>query len=342
MELDGLERYRLIRGHFSLRTDARLADCRYRMTLLRDPIRRIVSKYRFWRLSPEVTPVTSIAKTRSFADFVRFFEDSPAVIRNRYTFHFAGIGRDCPAYPADERGLLAQAQRNLASFDFAGITEQLGESAQVLCRDLGWSCPREIPRENATGSERLLHDIDSRTLDLLRERNRLDLELYEFARELFRQAAAGTRPSVDRRFRPFPMPESPARAASIRQVSATWSGREPVPSLEINVDFETTRELPGLSAGVLVHDAQGRVVWGTSTLAEGHALNATPGRTWRLTFEVDFPVPPGLYSVTAALAELRLLGLHHHWMDRASFFEVAGGGKTVRHPIRLRRISPRS
>jgi len=59
-----------------------------------------------------------------------------------------------------------------------------------------------------------------------------------------------------------------------------------------------------------------------------------------VTFVVDFDISPGVYFVTAALSELRLQGLHHHWMDRAARFEIRGadGRNAEPHPIKLRRL----
>ena len=129
------EHYKLIAGHFSVLTQAGFCRSRYSMTLLRDPIKRIFSAYTFWRTAPEYNPVTSNAKESSFTDFVRYFADSPAIIHNPYTHHFAAIGRDCPGYSADAAALMATAKHNLAAFDFVGICEELGRSLRLLCHE---------------------------------------------------------------------------------------------------------------------------------------------------------------------------------------------------------------
>jgi hypothetical protein len=165
------------------------------MTLLRDPIRRIFSTYTFWRTASE-KPVDSQGKELPFADFVRYFMDSPAIIHNPYTHHLAAIGRDCGAYPADESALLAAAKRNLAAFNFVGICEEFARSVSLLCAELGWRAPAAMPHENRTASEDRFGGIDSQTMEILRDRNRLDLELYKYAVELFhgREARVGRRP----------------------------------------------------------------------------------------------------------------------------------------------------
>ena len=64
------EHYRMVAGHFSILTQAGFCRDRYSMTLLRDPIRRIISAYTYWRMATEENIVTSKAKELSFAGFI--------------------------------------------------------------------------------------------------------------------------------------------------------------------------------------------------------------------------------------------------------------------------------
>ena len=89
------EHYRLIRGHFSILSQMRAAPERYAMTLLRAPIRRIASLYNYWRSYPDQSASAVVkAHELSFADFVRYYEESPDIICNPYTHHFAARGND--------------------------------------------------------------------------------------------------------------------------------------------------------------------------------------------------------------------------------------------------------
>ena len=94
------EHFALVAGHFSILTQANFCRSRYSMTILRDPILRIVSAYTYWRSAREHNPVTrKPSRCRSLSSF-EYFKDSP-IIQNTYTYHFAGIGRDFPGYPTD-------------------------------------------------------------------------------------------------------------------------------------------------------------------------------------------------------------------------------------------------
>ncbi len=322
------ERYSLVAGHFSVMTQAAFSRSRYSMTLLRDPIRRFISAYTYWRLASESNPVTSKAKELSLSDFVRYFIDSPAIVRNPYTFHFAGIGRDFPCYPADEAALLAAAKYNLATFDFVGICEEFERSARLLCGELGWRVPVPFPHENRTSSEQTLAGIDSQTMETLRDYNRLDAELYAYGVSLFHARAEKDATGLDaapveaNRLVAFPMPYAPERRAVIRTVAARWGAGEGSHMLELAVSFRATAQIADLDLGVQVNDAAGKVVWGTSISRENVALNYQTGRSLHAAFLVQCELPCGIYFVTAALSEPRRLGFHDHWIDHAATFEV--------------------
>ena len=327
------EHYTLVAGHFSILTQAGFCRGRYSMTLLREPIRRIVSAYTYWRLAAEHNPVTAKAKEVSFTDFVRYFIDSPAIIQNPYTHHFAGIGRDFPRYPADASALLGAAKDNLAAFDFIGICEEFERSAGLLCGELGWHLPVPIPHENRTSSGTERDGIDPETIEMLRDCNRLDLELYAYGVSLFhaREASqlhsaertpAPARPVEANRLVPFPIPYTPERRAVIRDVSASWVPGENSRMLELTVVFRANARIAGLNLGVQVNDVAGIVVWGTSTSNENLELNYEIDCECQATFFVQCDLPCGIYFVTAALSEPRRLGFHEHWIDRAAAFEV--------------------
>jgi hypothetical protein len=322
------EQYQLITGHFSLLTQAGFCRSRYSMTLLRDPIRRIFSAYTFWRAADEHNPVTSKAHELSFSDFVRYFIDSPAIVHNPYTCHFAGVGFDCPVYPGGSSAILALAKDNLAAFDFVGICEDFGRSARLLCKELGWRCPDLIPHNNRSRSETRLDEIDPVTMDILHQRNQLDLELYQYARELFKAHEANAESEragcVERnRFVPFVHPHKMDRRAIIQSVSAAWRPDESSKMLEIAVDFRTRAPIAELTLGVQVNDALGHLVWGSSTAHENLELYYEAGQDSQAAFILQCELPRGLYYVTVSLAEPRRLGFHEHWIDHATSFTVA-------------------
>lgn len=324
-----LERYRLVTGHFTLLAQSGFCRNRYSMTLVRDPIRRILSAYTYWR-NQRYDVMTTKAKELEFADFVRYFTDSPLIVHNPFTHHLAGLGRDCVAYPPDECALLATAKRNLDAFNFVGICEQFGRSLHLLCAELGWRPPVTIPHENRTSSADRFGGIDPQTMSILRARNRLDLELYEYALQLFngREARAasgsefpgGVEPNY---FVPFSVPYNESRQAAVQFLSAEWVGDESSRLLEVAVAFRAHVPIAELSLGIQFTSATGEVVWGTNTSIAYLELHYEHGRDCRAVFIVECFLPQGMYFVTVALSEPRRFGFHYHWIDNAASFTVA-------------------
>jgi hypothetical protein len=324
-----LERYRLIRGHFTIRFQAGFCRDRYSMTLLRDPIQRIFSSYTFWR-AQHYTPWTALAKEMSFAGFVRFFADSP-IIYNFYTLHFAHLD-NIPACPADEAALLEAAKRNLAAFHFVGICEEFERSARLLSRELGWRLPDAIPHVNRTSSAEQFASIDPETLALLYGRNRLDLELYDYAVHLFhgREAGASTvcQPND---FLPYPVSRTPGRRAIILSVSAEWLGDESSKLLRIAVHFRTEAPIAQLSLTLHVVARNGDLVWNVSTWQDFLELDYATGRHSRAVYRTACELPPGKYFIAAALFEPRRFGFFEHSISRAASF-VVSAARAARSP----------
>jgi len=348
------EQYRLIRGHFSIPSQVRVAPDRYTMTLIRHPIRRIASLYSYWRIVADNSAQVARARELSFAEFVRYYAESPTVVRNTYTHHFAALGINQLGPLADEDTLRATARHNLAAFDFIGVCDEFEASARLLSAELDWRIPAEVPRENSSGSEHVFAQIDPETMDFLVERNQLDLELYEYGRALFHQrcnqASQASRrppgfapPRSDQkepiRFVPFPARPVTKRAATIQRASAVWEGGPASRTLKIAIKFRTTERMDDLVIGVAVYNADGEFVYGNNTNIERQAVENAPDRDCDAAFILDCGLPPGSYAVTLALSQLRRLGFHFHWVDGAAAFEVPLGNESSgEHTTSLRRF----
>jgi hypothetical protein len=163
-------------------------ECDY-VTVLRDPIARVVSMYRFIRGNPKHWLHDELVRSgiglREFAETAA----DPGV-DNAQTRLIAGIGSGEFGGPPSELGddALEAAKRHLRVFLVVGLTERFDESFILLRRALGWRLPMYMSANAA-------RDFDSAPVDVgaiaaIRERNRLDLELYGFGRALFEDAIA--------------------------------------------------------------------------------------------------------------------------------------------------------
>jgi len=157
-------------------------DARY-VTLLREPIDRTLSTYSYLREKGRMDPATSIED----------FASGPPVRQPLWTVDNAQVrflagerGEIIDAPPGGvTRTMLDVALERIASdrFLIAGLIERFDESVLLLARRLGWGRSTYM-RSNVT-RERLSRDeLPAATIDFLRERNALDIELYERAGEL--------------------------------------------------------------------------------------------------------------------------------------------------------------
>ena len=96
---------------------------------------------------------------------------------------------------------LARAKQNLDRFLVVGLTERFDESFILIRRALGWRLPM-YERQNVSEAE-LPAPPTPTAIELIRERNRFDLALYEHAAKLFAAAVESQGPSFRREVAAF-------------------------------------------------------------------------------------------------------------------------------------------
>lgn len=193
------KRYRLVHGHFAFGLHHHLgAHARY-LTFLRHPVQRVASLYFHNYCYPHSAYHDVIhSQGLSLADFVRLRLTPQS--ENSMTQFVAGIehvaGGDrlvfrsgCPAH------LLDVARENIEIwFDFVGITERMDESMRLLGEvfehPLG-----PAPHVNRTPVPSASAGLDPAAVEMIAERNALDLELYRFAERRLAQGLEASRGS---------------------------------------------------------------------------------------------------------------------------------------------------
>ena len=188
---------RLVLGHFPFGVHRLTPRPARYVTFLRDPVDRIVSLYYHgvhWA-SNEMDDLNAAGKmTESLVATRRKGFD------NDQTRRLSGadpeFGRCTPA-------MLEQAKRNLRRhFAMVGLTERFDESVVLLKRILGWSDMLYLPRlVNPQRPART--DLADSVVEPIRDRNKLDLELYRYARELFERLAERQSPEFEDEVRTF-------------------------------------------------------------------------------------------------------------------------------------------
>jgi hypothetical protein len=161
------------------------------ITLLRDPVERVISHYFFAKRDRAHPLHERIAADKlGLAEFLPLTTDND----NGQVRAFAGVGDiygflrdDVEPVPfgACDEALLARAKQNLAACLLAGLTERFDETVLLLRHLLSWEQPPFYSLKNVA-PERLRRDeVPPETLRLIEQRNELDTELYRYATELF-------------------------------------------------------------------------------------------------------------------------------------------------------------
>jgi hypothetical protein len=153
MTIDEIARYDAISGHFDYRSSQMIPASRViRLSMFRDPVRRLVSFYRFHRAHPR--------EARADNEFValahalppeRFFEQ-PALFssprtNNAYLRTFGTSHDEDPAAHMDADALAAAvdlARERIRTLDAVGVSERMGESIGLICRALERPPPPQV------------------------------------------------------------------------------------------------------------------------------------------------------------------------------------------------------
>ena len=157
------------------------------ITMLRDPVKRVLSYFDYLQTS-KGHGLHDKAKQRDLEAFVE--SDDMVELANAQTMRIAGYLAHSPGKHADADRALAQAKEHLARrFTLFGLTERYPAFLLMGRRVLGW---RDIFHQSRNISKKKTRpeDVDAGILDRIRERNQQDIELYEFARDLFDQRCA--------------------------------------------------------------------------------------------------------------------------------------------------------
>jgi hypothetical protein len=186
-----LARLRVIKGHMPFGIHTRLPQPAKYITVLREPVERVISEYYFarhYRLHPQHKRLQSLS-------LEQYAATTPH--HNLQTKLLAGrpgprdfLAGDC----TDET--LAAAKFNLAShFTVAGLTERFDETLALFKVLLGWKLSH-YTSFNITRARPDKDAVPPSTQRLIAEHNRYDVELYNHVVPLFDQALAANRDAL--------------------------------------------------------------------------------------------------------------------------------------------------
>ncbi|MEO8044949.1 MAG: sulfotransferase family 2 domain-containing protein [Spartobacteria bacterium] len=170
-------RLRVVRGHLTYGIHEFLPQGASYITILREPVARVLSAYYFVLRRPLNPLHRKLKKERlSIEDCIRLFPQR----QNLQCRFIAGVEDTA----TNGERLLDLAKENLAkSFSVVGISERFEESLMLMAKTFDW----RIPSYENWKVAKTRPQIDPGAVELIREHNRLDLELYEFGKGLFEE-----------------------------------------------------------------------------------------------------------------------------------------------------------
>jgi galactose-3-O-sulfotransferase len=200
---------RLIYGHLSFGIHRWVPQSATYITMLRDPVSRVVSQYLFVLRERRHRLHDSVVSQRlSLRDYIE--SGVTTEIDNGQTRMIAG-DIDTPFGEAKPQ-MLERAKRNIEQhFAVVGLTERFEESLVLLKSALGW---RRFATHVAINVSSIKHrdPIPDSTIDAIREGNRLDQGLYDYAAQRL-EAMSREHPSFEQEL---------ARLRRISTFSDSW------------------------------------------------------------------------------------------------------------------------
>lgn len=168
----------LVRGHVPYGIHERLGIDALYITMLREPVARVISMYEYIKRTPEHR-LHDILRTEqmTLSRFVTSDINREEVVNGQTRLLSGMLDRD-----PDEQ-TLAAALTNLERIAAVGLSERFDESALLMKRRFGWKLPLYI-RKNAAPSPSL-DGVSRRDRAIIERRNELDIELYRAAAVLF-------------------------------------------------------------------------------------------------------------------------------------------------------------
>lgn len=185
-----LRRTRMFKGHMLFGLHEVLPQPSTYITVLRDPIERVLSAFFFMR-SYKLHPLYWKFRREKWT-LEEFVERSTR--DNVQCKIIAGADYHSPC----TQEILEKAINHLDQhFSVVGLSERFEESLALMKLRFGWQL-KSYSSFNVTRSRPKQGDLPASTLELIRERNRFDVALYEHASRLFVSAVSKQRDEVSR------------------------------------------------------------------------------------------------------------------------------------------------
>jgi hypothetical protein len=191
------EAIRLLKGHVAFGPHEHLIGATTYITLLRDPVDRIISHYYYVKRSPTHYLYNTVAgQNMSLQDYAS--SKLTDELDNGQLRLLAGVlNEQHVAIGACDTRLLNAAKDNIERhFALAGLTDRFDESLALMAIQLGWDWTPSYRNLNVTEGRPRKGQIDDATRRVVEQANSLDCKLYAWAKQRFEALASQHREEV--------------------------------------------------------------------------------------------------------------------------------------------------
>jgi hypothetical protein len=182
------EQIKCINGHILFGIHQYLSNRPYvYYTMLRDPVEHVISEYYYILREPHNMAHDKV-KNMSFEEFITS-DEFKGRTSNRQTCFISG----------ERKNDLSHAKENLSQyFSVVGITEMFDESVFLMGKELGWKGVSYKKKKNVTQNRPKSDEFPKHVIEIIKENNELDIELYNFGKQLLEKKIQSLRPKSRR------------------------------------------------------------------------------------------------------------------------------------------------